>query len=117
MTRTFAVAPAGWYPKRGEVCLAQLDKLRPIIILSVDSLNKFSLDVCVVPVTSVAHREFSLRVPIRAGDGGLNLKCWAKCDQVNTLEKTDLRYPPLGILSEATFHQIQQQVKVCLGLL
>lgn len=116
MTRTLHAAPAGWYPRRGEVCLAQLDKVRPIIVLSINSLNKYSLDVCVVPVTGVAHREFSVRVPIRAGEGGLDIKCWAKCDQVNTLEKKDLKYPPLGVLSEATFRIIQLQVRICLGL-
>lgn len=94
-----------------------LDKPRPAIVLSVDSLNKHALDVCVVPTTSVEHREFSMRVPIKAGDGGLDVNCWAKCDQVTTLEKTFLRYPPLGVLSEPILRKIQEQVKLALGLL
>ncbi len=81
-------SPAHWYARRGEVYLADLGKPRPAIVLSVDSLNKHALDVCLVPSTSVAHREFSMRVPIKAGDGGLPVNCWAKCDQVTTLEKT-----------------------------
>jgi mRNA-degrading endonuclease toxin of MazEF toxin-antitoxin module len=109
-------APVSWYPKRGEVYLAQLDKPRPAVILSVDSLNKFALDVCVIPITSIRHGEFSMRIPIRARDGGLHRNCWAKCDQVTTLEKSDLRYPPLGLLSPAALQAIQDQVKVALGL-
>jgi len=108
--------PANWYPKRGEVYLARLDKLRPVVILSVDSLNRFALDVCIVPATTVQHGEFSMRVPIRAKDGGLNRNCWAKCDQVTTLEKSYLRYPALGLLSAPTFQTIQDQVKIALGL-
>lgn len=110
-------APQGWYPKRGEVYLVQLDKPRPAIILSVDPLNKFALDVCVVAVTSVEHRKFSMRVPIKKGDANLNFDCWAKCDQVTTLEKSLLRYPAIGVLSAVTLRQIEDQVRVCLGLL
>jgi mRNA-degrading endonuclease toxin of MazEF toxin-antitoxin module len=108
--------PANWYPRRGEVYLARLDKLRPVVILSVDSLNRFALDVCIVPATTVQHGEFSMRVPIRARDGGLNRNCWAKCDQVTTLEKSYLRYPALGRLSSPTLQAIQDQVKIALGL-
>jgi mRNA-degrading endonuclease toxin of MazEF toxin-antitoxin module len=112
-----AAAPSGWYPRRGEVYLVQLDKPRPAIILSVDALNRFALDVCIVPVTSVEHKKFSVRVPIKKGEGNLNFDCWAKCDQVTTLEKALLRYPPLGALSQATQRQIEEQVRICLGLI
>jgi len=104
------------HPKRGEVYVAQLDKPRPVVILSVDSLNKFALDVCVVPVTSVQHGEFRMRVPIRMHDGGLDRNCWAKCDQVTTLEKSYLRYPAVGVLSAPTFQAIEGAVKIALGL-
>ena len=109
--------PTGWYPKRGEVYLVALDKPRPAIVLSVNPLNQHAMDVCLVPVTSVQHQEFRVRVPIRAGDGGLHADYWAKCDQVATLEKSFLRYPPLGTLSDSTLANIQMQVKFALGLL
>src|SRR5271166_3404024 len=100
-------------PRRGEVYLAKLDKLRPVIILSVDALNKFAFDVCVVPITTKEHARFGMRVPLKARDGGLDHDCWAKCDQVATLEKTLLQYPALGILSAEKFDRIQEQVKIC----
>jgi mRNA-degrading endonuclease toxin of MazEF toxin-antitoxin module len=110
-------APPGWYPKRGEVYLVQLDKPRPAIVLSVDALNKSALDVCVVAITSVQHSQFSMRVPIKKGDANLNFNCWAKCDQVTTVEKTLLRYPPLGALSTSSISRIEEQVRVALGLI
>ena len=58
-----------------------------------------------------------MRVPIKKGDANLNFNCWAKCDQVTTLEKGLLKYPPLGVLSTATLRQIEEQVTVCLGLI
>jgi mRNA-degrading endonuclease toxin of MazEF toxin-antitoxin module len=104
-------------PRRGEVYLAKLDKLRPVIILSVDALNKFAFDVCVIPITTKEHAKFDMRVPLKAGDSGLEYDCWAKCDQVATLEKALLQYPAIGVLSVEKFDRIQEQVKVCLGLL
>ena len=109
-------APPCWYPKPGEVYLVRLDKPRPAIVLSVDPLNKFALDVCVVG-TSEEHGRFSMRVPIKKGDANLNFNCWAKCDQVTTLEKSLLRYPPIGVLSTPALSQIEVQVRVALGLI
>lgn len=97
--------------------MVQLDKPRPAVVLSVDAINKFALDVCVVGITSVEHKKFSMRVPIKKGEGNLNFDCWAKCEQVTTLEKSLLKYPPLGALSTATLRQIEDQVRVCLGLI
>jgi len=110
-------APPGWYPKRGEVYLVQLDKPRPAIVVSVDPLNKFALDVCMVAVTTVEHKNFSVRVPIKKGDANLNFNCWAKCDQVTTLEKSLLKYPPIGILSISALSRIEEQLRVTLGLI
>lgn len=109
--------PGGWYPRRGEIYLVQLDKPRPAIVLSVDQLNRHAWDVCVVGITTKEHLKFSMRIPLKAKEGGLDLDCWAKCDQVTTLEKKLLRYPALGTLSAPTLAKIEEQVKIALGLL
>lgn len=109
--------PPGWFPKRGEVYLVQLDKPRPALILSVNQLNRHALDVCVVGITTKQHVKFSMRVALQAGDGGLNFDCWAKCDQVTTLPKNLLRYPSLGVLRLQSVLRIEEQVRVALGLI
>lgn len=111
-----AAAPAGWHPRRGEVYIVQLDKPRPAVVLSVDALNRHALDVCVVGITAVERRAFSMRVPIRKGEANLDANCWAKCDQVTTLEKALLRYPAIGVLPAGTLARIEEQVAICLGL-
>jgi mRNA-degrading endonuclease toxin of MazEF toxin-antitoxin module len=112
-----AAPPAGWYSKRGEVYIVRLDKPRPAIVLSIDPINKFALDVCVVGITTVQRKTFSMRVPVKKGDANLDFNCWAKCDQVTTLERTLLRYPPIGVLSGEVFARIEEQVRICLGFL
>ena len=111
-----AIIRSGWYPKRGEVYIVQLDKPRPAVVLSVDQINKHALDVCVVGIITVEHKTFSMRVPIKKGEANLNFDCWAKCDQVTNLERTLLRFPAVGVLSAATFAHIEEQVRICLGL-
>jgi mRNA interferase MazF len=93
-----------------------LDKARPALVISSDVLNRHALDICVVPITSVHHGRFALRVAIKAGDGGLTRESWAKCDQVTTLDKHFLVYPPLGRLSTATLQRIEDGIRLALEL-
>ena len=109
--------PSGWFPRRGEVYLVRLDKDRPALVISADALNRYALDVCVVPMTTVARAEFSLRVQVKPGEGGLSRDSWATCDQVTTLDKNLLLYPPLGRLTDETLKTIEQRIKLALQLL
>jgi mRNA interferase MazF len=109
--------PSGWFPRRGEVYLIRLDKNRPALVISADALNRHALDVCVVPITTVERPKFSVRVQVKPGEGGLRRDSWAKCDQVTTLEKNLLLYPPLGRLTEETLQGIEQGIKLALQLL
>ncbi|MGA7968373.1 MAG: type II toxin-antitoxin system PemK/MazF family toxin [Terriglobales bacterium] len=104
------------YPRRGDIHLVELDKPRPALILSVDQLNRHALDVCVVPITTKERARFIMRVFIAAGEGGLSHNSWAKCDQVMTLEKNLVRYPATGALAPATLQKIEEQIRICLGL-
>ncbi len=82
------------------------------------ALNAHALDVCVVRITTSEHRKFlRLRVQLRAGEGGLARESWAKCDQVTTIPKARLQYPPLGRISPPLLHAIEQRVRLALGLI
>lgn len=111
-----AAAPAGWHPRRGEVCLFALDRDRPALIVSSDALNRHSLDVCVVPISTAEHRAFSLRPKLGAGEGGLRRDSWVKCDQVSTIEKKKAVYPPLGVVGRASLDKIENAIKLALDL-
>jgi mRNA interferase MazF len=109
-------APAGWFPRRGEICLAVLDKERPVLIVSSNVLNRHSLDVCVVPVSTAEHKAFSLRPRLRGGEGGLARDSWVKCDQVTTIEKSLIRYPPLGVIGPESLDRVELAIKQALEL-
>jgi mRNA interferase MazF len=53
---------------RGEVWLAELDKVRPVVVLTRDPLGRMLHSVIVAPVTSTV-RGLSTEVSLDAGDG------------------------------------------------
>jgi mRNA interferase MazF len=108
--------PAGWHPRRGEVCLLTLDKKRPALVISSDALNVHSFDICVVPISTVEHKAFSLRPKLKAGEGGLERDSWVKCDQVTTVEKARAVYPPLGALTTASLARVEDAIRRALDL-
>jgi mRNA-degrading endonuclease toxin of MazEF toxin-antitoxin module len=103
-------------PRHGEVYLVRLDKDRPALVISANALNRYALDVCVIPMTTVEHAKFSLRVEVKPDEAGLSRSSWAKCDRVATLEKNLLLYPPLGRLTDETLKTIEQGIKLALQL-
>jgi mRNA interferase MazF len=59
------VTPA---PRRGEVWLAELDKIRPVVVMTRDPMGRLLNAVLVAPVTSTV-RGVSTEVPVGAQDG------------------------------------------------
>ncbi len=55
-------------PRRGEVWLADLDKARPVIVLTRDPMGQLLNAVIVAPVTSTV-RGISTEVPVGSEDG------------------------------------------------
>jgi mRNA interferase MazF len=53
---------------RGEVWLAELDKVRPVVVLTRDPMGRMLHSVIVAPVTSTV-RGLSTEVPLDASDG------------------------------------------------
>ncbi len=93
------------------------DKHRPAIVISSDGLNSRALDVCVVPLTSHTHGEFEMRVLISAAESGLRSDSWAKCDQVTTVAKRLVGYPPIGAVSHSTLRRLELEIRIALELL
>ena len=107
------------WPRRGEIRLVAVpddSKRRPCVVLSADWLNQHALDVTVVPVTSVRRASFPTRVTLVAGEGGLHVDSWAKCDQVTTVNKSRLVGGPFGRLSPARMLDISNAVRMALDL-
>ena len=104
--------------KRGDVVVANLDpiigveikKTRPVIVLSNDSINRFSQLVVVVPLTkNTAHLSPSHAV-IPKGVSRLTFASKAMTDQVKAVEKRRL-VKRLGSLSSSLLAQVERALK------
>ena len=75
--------------RRGEVWLADVDKARPVIVLTRDPLGRLLHSVIVAPVTSTI-RGLSTEVPLGRNDG-IRHPSVANLDNVQLLSRDRLR--------------------------
>jgi mRNA-degrading endonuclease toxin of MazEF toxin-antitoxin module len=100
----------------GEVYVADFDQAgpHPVIVLSREILNRGRY-VLVVFCTSA---RFSIRsslpncVPFRAGQFGFTTDCVAQCDNLASIEKSDLDLDggPVGVLDELAMRDVIKAV-------
>lgn len=111
--------------RRGDLYLARLDPtegseqagVRPVIIVSRDSLNEAISTVVVVPCTTLFEGRtiYPQQVVLRSSEGGLERDSVALCEQVRTLgQHRLLRF--LGSVSPAAMIRVERGLTVALQL-
>ncbi len=89
---------------------AEINKLRPCIIVSPDAMNKYLRTVIVVPLTT-PQRNLPTRVLIKANPtSGLKNDSYAVLDQVKTIDKSRIT-GLIGEISEAEKHNLSETLK------
>ena len=112
--------------QRGEIYYASLDPVfgreqagrRPVVVVSVDGINRLPLVVTVVVGTKGTNvvREFSTNVRVDPEDSGLPLETVLMGFQVRSIDKARLEARPAGRLSDAALARVEEAVRRCLGL-
>jgi mRNA interferase MazF len=75
-------------PRRGDVWLAQLDKVRPVVVLTRDPMGRYLNAVLAAPVTSTV-RGVSTEVAVGPADG-IRLVSVANLDNVQLVARSRL---------------------------
>jgi mRNA interferase MazF len=109
--------------KRGNIYLANLDptigseinKIRPVVVISNDINNKYSNTISILPITSNTKSIYPFEVFLEAGIGNLPKNSKAKADQIRTIDKLRL-IKEVGSLSENHLKLIEEAVKIHLLL-
>jgi mRNA interferase MazF len=112
--------------QRGEIYFVNLDPVqgreqggtRPVLVVSVDKINRLSLVVTVVPGTKGANisREYRTNVRVSPDESGLLMETVFLCFQVRALDPGRFGPAPAGFLSEEKMRQVEMTVRYCLGL-
>ena len=92
---------------------AQLDKLRPVVILTRESVRASRTLVTVAPITSVIR---GLRVEVQVGPGnGLDEDSVVNCDAIQTIRVNDLR-DPIGVFFDSQEPALAEAIRAAFSL-
>jgi mRNA interferase MazF len=104
--------------RRGDVVIVNLDptigveikKTRPAIVVSNDSINRFSQLVVVVPLTKNTSRVSPSHVVIAKGTARLTFASKAVTEQIKAVDKQRI-VKKLGTLPAAALAQVERSIK------
>lgn len=112
--------------QRGEIYFVDLNPVvgkeqrgrRPVLILSIDAINRVPLVVTVVAGTDGANipRDYPTNVRIPAAESGLPIETVFLCFQIRSLDQSRFPSQPAGQLSTTRMQDIEDVVRYCLGL-
>lgn len=89
--------------------------LRPALVLSVDKFNHGPAElVIVVPITKT-KRGIPTHVLVPAGEAGLTVDSYLKCEDLRSIPK-DRLVRPMGAVTSPRIEGVQRYVRLLLGL-
>ncbi|MBL7112392.1 MAG: type II toxin-antitoxin system PemK/MazF family toxin [Bacteroidales bacterium] len=110
--------------KQFEIWIADLNptigtepgKVRPVIVVQTDLLNKSHLSSIICPITTHVQRESEiLRVHLHRGCCGLNEACDIMIDQIRAIDNKRL-LKKVGTISQELALKIKSNLKIVLDL-
>ena len=112
--------------ERGEIYFVNLNPVkgreqaghRPVLVLSINAINKLPLVVTVVVGTKGENisRDYPTNVRISPAESGLPMETVFLCFQIRSLDPKRFPNKRAGKVSGATLEKIEDAVRYCLGL-
>jgi mRNA interferase MazF len=111
--------------KRGEIYYADLNptigaeinKQRPVLIVSNDANNRMSATITILPITSNVSKVYPFEVFISASESGLPKDSKIQCHQIRTIDRKRLKSGCMGHISqEKIISAIENALKLHLSI-
>lgn len=110
--------------RRGEIYYADLsptvgseiNKRRPVLIVSNDANNRAANTVTVLPITSNVSRVYPFEVLVSPRESGLPKPSKAQAQQIRTISKERLRGGAVGRVSAALMRKAEEAMRLHLDL-
>ena len=111
---------------RGEIYFVNLNPVkgreqagqRPVLVLSIDDINKLPLVVTVVVGTKGENisRDYPMNVRVSPKESGLPMETVFLCFQIRSLDPKRFPERPAGMVTDEVLEKIETVVCYCLGL-
>lgn len=112
--------------QRGEIYFVDLNPVkgreqaghRPVLVLSIDAINKLPLVVTVIVGTKGENvsRDYPANIRVSSAESGLPMETVLMCFQVRSLDPKRFPNKPAGQVSGEMLKKIENTVRYCLGL-
>jgi len=112
--------------QRGEIYFVNLNPVqgreqagnRPVLVLSVDAINRLPLVVTVVVGTKGENvpRDYPTNVRVSPAESGLPMETVFLCFQIRSLDARRFPSTPAGKATGSVLEQVETAVRYCLGL-
>lgn len=112
--------------ERGEIYFVNLNPVqgheqagqRPVLVLSIDAINRLPLVVTVVVGTKGANitRDYRTNIRLKPEETGLDMETVFLGFQIRSLDPKRFPNNPSGRVSETILRQVEDAVRYCLGL-
>ncbi|XZN92632.1 MAG: type II toxin-antitoxin system PemK/MazF family toxin [Microcoleus sp.] len=110
--------------KRGEIYYANLsptvgseiDKRRPVLVVSNDANNRAANTVTILPITSNVTRIYPFEVLLNPEDSGLSKPSKVQAQQVRTISKQRITSDAVGSLNEEIMQLVNAALKLHLDV-
>lgn len=112
--------------QRGDIYFVNLNPVqgreqsghRPVLVLSIDAINRLPLVVTVVVGTKGdnINRDYPTNVRLAPSESGLPMETVFLGFQVRSLDPRRFSNPPAGCATDAALKRIEEAVRYCLGL-
>lgn len=112
--------------QRGEIYFVNLNPVqgreqagqRPVLVLSIDEINRLPLVVTVIVGTKGENiqRDYPTNVRVSATESGLAIETVFLCFQIRSLDPRRFSEQPAGSLSEQARSRVEATTRYCLGL-
>jgi mRNA interferase MazF len=112
--------------QRGEIYFIDLNPvkgreqagLRPVLVLSIDKINKLPLVVTIVVGTKGENvsRDYPTNVRVSPQESGLPMETVFLCFQIRSLDPNRFPDHPAGNVTSEVMAKIETTVRFCLGL-
>ena len=110
--------------KRGEIYYANLsptvgseiDKRRPVLVVSNDANNRAANTVTILPITSNVTRVYPFEILLNPEDSGLSKPSKVQAQQVRTISKQRITSDAVGSLSEEIMQLVNAAIKLHLDV-